>query len=352
MAPSTAAIANHHHDEERQQQSSSLVKTDDITIATEIDQSSMFLSSHQATIGRGSGTEEDPDEAVVATTEVEGGDGRGLGNDVDGIALADTVANDSTPKCHITNGNKEVEVRRVRFGYVHVRHYERILSDHPSVQSGPSIGIGWRYYPNSTDENGGSSGLDESRSNKDVKDDVISSCCTTLDINEYERLLHVKKERKGREQAQQNAKYWSSQSISYSDHYCPKGTRQRYEQSFLLSRSEREGILKEWGYQQKDVAKMIRNIIKVKNQRRQTFNNLGRFEAMEEYIEVMQRRIVKVLLFVISLNKKDKDSKDIYKAYKKKRNTNKTSKPHGDKRSNSYDSTNKTILIANKNSAF
>ena len=38
----------------------------------------------------------------------------------------------------------------VRFGYVHVRYYERILGDNPSCLSGPSLSIGWRYLPEQT----------------------------------------------------------------------------------------------------------------------------------------------------------------------------------------------------------
>lgn len=35
--------------------------------------------------------------------------------------------------------------KRVSLGNIDIRHYQRILSDNPSVSSGPAIGIGWHY---------------------------------------------------------------------------------------------------------------------------------------------------------------------------------------------------------------
>jgi hypothetical protein len=36
--------------------------------------------------------------------------------------------------------------KRVGFGSIEIREYERIVGDHPDVKVGPPIGIGWQYY--------------------------------------------------------------------------------------------------------------------------------------------------------------------------------------------------------------
>jgi hypothetical protein len=40
--------------------------------------------------------------------------------------------------------------KRVTFDNVHIRHYQRIASDHPCVTSGVGIGIGWKFAPEFT----------------------------------------------------------------------------------------------------------------------------------------------------------------------------------------------------------
>merc|ERR1712238_25687 len=36
--------------------------------------------------------------------------------------------------------------RNVSFGYIYVRHYERIVGDHPDTKYGAPLSIGWSYY--------------------------------------------------------------------------------------------------------------------------------------------------------------------------------------------------------------
>jgi hypothetical protein len=121
----------------------------------------------------------------------------------------------------------------VSFDTVQVRYYERILDINPSVTSGVAIGIGWRY------KKGG-----------------------TLTVDDWE--LH-----RG-------------------------GVRSTND--LVLSRHVREGMLKDLGYQQKDIADATRMILKAKNLRKVTVQNLG-IQGMEEAAESATRRVKGILSF-------------------------------------------------------
>jgi hypothetical protein len=123
--------------------------------------------------------------------------------------------------------------KTVQFGMVTLRCYERILSDNPAVQNGPAIGIGWRY------KRGG-----------------------IFDVEEFEL---------GR-------------------------TRMRVAEELILPREVREKMLKEAGIPQKDIADMVRDILKSKNQRKQTINNLHT-DGVEEAAESARKRFGRLLRF-------------------------------------------------------
>ena len=140
------------------------------------------------------------------------------------------------PRSTRSQGSRDSQTRRrssVGFGEVQVRHYERILSDNPACQSGPSLGIGWKY------RGGG-----------------------VIDVDSFE----------------------SQRGIP------------RKQMELVMPRHVREVILKDWGYKQQDVADMVRNIGRVKNQRRQTINNLGA-AGMEEAVENAKRKVRSILSF-------------------------------------------------------
>jgi hypothetical protein len=128
--------------------------------------------------------------------------------------------------------------RVVLFDRVEVRHYERVLTDNPSVQNGPAIGIGWRY------KRGGS-----------------------VNVNDWERTRGVP----------------------------------RKACNLVLPRNAREKIVKDAGSTPKEVADMIRITLRVKNQRKQTVNNLPSAGA-EEKAENARRRISSLLSFGRSNN--------------------------------------------------
>eukprot|EP00934_Nitzschia_sp_Nitz4_P009197 Nitzschia sp. Nitz4//scaffold75_size92586//53602//55203//NITZ4_004858-RA/size92586-augustus-gene-0.81-mRNA-1//1//CDS//3329557714//9187//frame0 len=111
--------------------------------------------------------------------------------------------------------------KSVSFSIVEIRDYERTISDNPSCSSGPPVGIGWGY----------------------VESQVVH-------INHYE----------------------SSQR------------RRRGYFGMTLTRLERERILDEWGVSRADVVSGIRNVLRVKNQRRTTVRNHNKLKQFEQRI--------------------------------------------------------------------
>lgn len=121
--------------------------------------------------------------------------------------------------------------KKVTWNQVEVRYYERIVTDNPAVQSGPAIGIGWKY------KRGGR--------------------------------VHVD--------------YWEKS----------RGPP-RLSPELVLPRQVRERLLREAGVPQKDIADMVRATLKVKNQRKQTVNNLPT-AGIEEAVEKTRRRFTKII---------------------------------------------------------
>jgi hypothetical protein len=125
------------------------------------------------------------------------------------------------------------KVAGVKFDSVEVRYYERVLDINPSVTSGAAIGIGWRY------KKGG-----------------------RLSVDDWE--LHR------------------------------AGVRR--SSNLLLPRHVREGIFKDLGYTKMDIAEATRIILKAKNRRKTTVQNLGS-QNMEEAVESASRRVKGLLSF-------------------------------------------------------
>ncbi len=70
----------------------------------------------------------------------------------------------------------------------------------------------------------------------------------------------------------------------------------RRSDELVLSRAARENILSDCGYSQKDIADMVRIILKVKNQRKTTVNNLPA-QGMEETVEKARKKVGRLLSF-------------------------------------------------------
>jgi hypothetical protein len=138
----------------------------------------------------------------------------------DAVAVSASLPNPGAPKS-------------VQFSTVTLRYYERILSDNPAVQSGPAIGIGWRY------KRGG-----------------------MFDIATFEQ---------GR-------------------------TCTRTVEELILTREDREKMLRDAGIPQKDIVDMVRVILKSKNQRKQTISNLHT-RGVEEAVESARKRVGRLLSF-------------------------------------------------------
>jgi hypothetical protein len=117
-----------------------------------------------------------------------------------------------------------------------VRYYERILEINPAVTSGPAIGIGWKF------KRGGSIHVDD----------------------------------------------WELQ----------RGGNLRRSTELIIPRPARESMLKNAGYNPKQIAEAVRIIRKAKDRRKITVQNLGAgTEAMEETVEAASRRIKGLLSF-------------------------------------------------------
>jgi hypothetical protein len=62
-------------------------------------------------------------------------------------------------------------------------------------------------------------------------------------------------------------------------------------QDLVLPRAAREALLSAWGVSHAEMVKAVRRNVKVKNQRRQTANNIGRYDRVEEMVETTTRQM-------------------------------------------------------------
>jgi hypothetical protein len=118
----------------------------------------------------------------------------------------------------------------LRFDKVVVRKYTRILNDNPACTKGPSIGLGWEF--------------DEE----------------AFEIDDYEM----------------------------------ERGRLRRTHELMLNRTQREKLVRDLGYTERDIAAAVRCANKIKSQRRQTINNLGATQ-MEEAVENAARRVKNII---------------------------------------------------------
>lgn len=118
-----------------------------------------------------------------------------------------------------SNSSEKVPVNNVSFSTVSFRNYERTVGDHPAVSGGPALDFSWKF-----------------------------SATEPQSVVDYE--LRRSSRRTGSE--------------------------------MIIRRTEREYMLRsDFGVSRTDLALHVRNINKIKNQRRQTLNNL-RFSRVEE----------------------------------------------------------------------
>lgn len=170
-------------------------------------------------------------------------------------------SNPSSPTTNIIPGfiPKLPTERTIGFSRVQIRYYEQILSDNPSVTSGPPIGIGWKY--------------------RAMKQDL------SVDAWEYK---------------QQPSR--------------------RYLTGLLTTREDRMTLLCNLGYTQREIAVAVREVLRVKSNRVQTFNN-ARLEGIEEAIESTTRR----LKSVFTLGMANRQEKKLLGPYISKKNKDKAS---------------------------
>jgi hypothetical protein len=126
--------------------------------------------------------------------------------------------------------------KQARFGTVQVRFYEQEIEVNPSVSNGVAVGIGWGY-----------------------------KCCTLLTIDEWEA-----------QKAQD-----SHRSMS----------------QLVIPRRTRERMLLEAGFTQKDIAHAMRQIRRVKNQRKTTIEQLKMKRYTDEAIESVIRKLKRLISF-------------------------------------------------------
>jgi hypothetical protein len=78
-------------------------------------------------------------ESSVSDVDTQSDHASVAGND-----SSDELQEDETTSQSPSSSNS----RRVQFGFIEIREYERIVGDHPDVKVGPPMGIGWQYYQN------------------------------------------------------------------------------------------------------------------------------------------------------------------------------------------------------------
>jgi hypothetical protein len=122
--------------------------------------------------------------------------------------------------------------KNVSFTSVEIRFYNPCLGDNPAVSCGPSLSIDWDFDP---------------------------SIVANMSINEYET----------------------------------KRPPRRRELAMVMTREAREEIVRNIGATKQEIAEHVRQMIKIKNQRRQTANNLP-VSNVEEAVERARRKVGKV----------------------------------------------------------
>jgi len=162
------------------------------------------------------------------------------------------------PRLHIDKPADSKSAKRVSFSHLQIRTYETILGDNPSCSGGPSLGLGWRYYPSHF----------------------------TATVDEYE--------------SQQARMHGLADGETYE---CRP-------EDLVLHRFEREAILLNTGYTRQDLADSVRATNRVKNKRRQTVHNLP-VAFLEERVEVARRT------FMRWVGKKER-TRHIYEDWKRK----------------------------------
>eukprot|EP00934_Nitzschia_sp_Nitz4_P003070 Nitzschia sp. Nitz4//scaffold3_size479765//408328//410097//NITZ4_000175-RA/size479765-processed-gene-1.548-mRNA-1//-1//CDS//3329550983//3060//frame0 len=114
-----------------------------------------------------------------------------------------------------------------------------------------------------------------------------------VQVREYERILDI------------NPSTSSGPSVGLGWRYqqCEPLSLDELEDNFtdphsiLLRREWREHTVLEWGYSRNDIARAVRESLKIKNQRKQTCNNL-RHEKVEYLVEKSTRKVRRLLGFV------------------------------------------------------
>ena len=127
--------------------------------------------------------------------------------------------------------------RTIRFGHIQIRTYETVIGSNPSCSRGPALGLGWRYSPHETN----------------------------VSIDKYEEAIF---------------ELTGGYRLSLLE--------------LLLDKSERVSILVRLGYTSNDLAESVRSIVKTKNQRRQTADNLP-VAWFEEKAEGFSRALGRML---------------------------------------------------------
>jgi len=136
----------------------------------------------------------------------------------------------------------------VSFSTIETRVYETILGDNPSCSCGAPLSLGWEY-------------------------DETKTTCET--VNDYE---------------------------------LRRGKRSIVQSELSLSKLERQKILYGLGYTRKEVTDVVRSMLKLKKQRRQTVNNIS-LTQVEEIFEGASKQLSRII-------RKRRGSKHLYKEWK------------------------------------
>ena len=151
-------------------------------------------------------------------------------------SLSDSLSNHHSAKTkstYVSNSSSTDMDRSISFHSVKIQEYEMTLGNNPASRLGPPVGISWDHTP-----------------------EVV------IKLDDYEN---------------------------------ERGEKRSLNQMFL-PRERKYDIIKESGVSNKQIARTVRSINKIKNQRMQTANNASKFARLEEGFESAVRKIKRFLL--------------------------------------------------------